>query len=31
VSKAKLGFLDIPHHAKFLSDVRMKVMLGVIP
>lgn len=31
VSKAKLRLLDIPHYASFLSDVRTKVMLGVIP
>lgn len=31
VSKAKLSSLDIPHYAKFLSEVRTKVMLGVIP
>jgi len=31
VSRAKIALLDIPHHASFLSDVRTKVMLGVIP
>jgi len=31
VSRAKMALLDVPHHANFLSDVRTKVMLGVIP
>lgn len=31
VSKAKMGLLDTPHHVSFLSEVRTKVLLGVIP
>ncbi len=31
VSRVKLASLDTPHRATFLSEVRTKVMLGVIP
>lgn len=31
VSRAKLATLDTAHHASFLSQVRTKVMLGIIP
>jgi hypothetical protein len=31
IARAKLGQLDTPHRAAFLSEVRTKVMLGVIP